>query len=56
MSAALTIVGLGMIAVGLDLAHRLPARKADLAAWLAPVGVIVALAGAISWAVPGFFA
>lgn len=56
MSAALTIAGLGMIAVGLDLAHRLPAKKADIAAWLAPVGVLLALAGAIAWVVPGFFA
>lgn len=52
----MTIAGLGMIAAGFDLAHRLSGKKADIAAWLAPIGVMVALAGAISWAVPGFFA
>ncbi|MCC6158011.1 MAG: hypothetical protein IT350_08150 [Deltaproteobacteria bacterium] len=56
MSVVLTIAGLGMVAAGLDLAHRLPGKKADIAAWLAPIGVLVALAGAIAWAVPGFFA
>ncbi len=40
---------------GLDLSHRLKGTAGRAAALLAPIGVLVAAAGAVSWIVPGFF-
>ena len=59
MSAGLcafaTFLGLFLMGAGLDLSHRLKGTAGRAAALLAPVGVLVAAAGAVSWIVPGFF-
>ncbi|MCZ7584089.1 MAG: hypothetical protein M5R36_12545 [Deltaproteobacteria bacterium] len=55
VSAACAIAGLLLAGFGLDLAHRRRGAAAATAALLAPVGFLIALAGAISLFVPGFF-
>ncbi|MCB1152017.1 MAG: hypothetical protein H6684_06120 [Deltaproteobacteria bacterium] len=57
MAAALgcTLAGVAMIAAGIDLSHRVGGIVGGLLAALAPIGVLVAAAGAVSLFVPGFF-
>jgi hypothetical protein len=56
VSISLTILGVASIAAGLDLSHRWTGFAGNAASLLVPAGIIIAAAGAVSLAVPGFFA
>lgn len=54
--AALVVVGLGLVWVGFSEGDRRPGLVGAALAWLAPLGVLMALAGSVLVFVPDFFA
>lgn len=49
-------LGLGLVSAGLVLPDRVDGLAGALLAWLAPVGLALALLGTLTVCVPGFFA